>query len=193
METHTLVEAWIAGQRVMAQDAAVTSLISDHTPVISDLISDVRVAEWSHHTLEAMRHYFMEHHVTEASASLPQSVIDRLDAEHQAKFHSAEEDACTDTKRLYHSHLQSFQSATLEEAKHDFEEWKTSTFIPKWQAAETAAKAEKLAELNAFKHQLPIETEELKENAPIVVEKSPSTLAPTMSPVAGTNDPSQLE
>ena len=171
-ETHALVEAWVAGQRVMAQDAAVTGLVSDHTPDISELCADVRVAEWSRRILEAMKHHFMELHVTEASASLPQSLIDRLDAERQAKYNSAEEDACADAKRLYHSHLQSFQSATLEEAKHDFDTWKVTTLIPEWQAAEAAAKAEKLAELDAFKHQLTIETEELKENARIVAAKS---------------------
>ena len=171
-ETHALVEAWIAGQRVMAQDAAVTSLVSDHAPDISNLCSDVRVAEWSRRILEAMKHHFMELHVSEASASLPQSLVDRLDAERQAKYNSAEEDACADAKHLYHSHLQNLQSAALEEAKHDFESWKSTTLIPEWQAAEAAAKAEKLAELDAFKHQLAIETEDLKENARIVAAKS---------------------
>ena len=171
-EIHSLVEAWAAGQRVMAQDAAVTSLISDHAPDISKLCSDVRVAEWSCRILKAMKHHFMEHHVTEASASLPQPIVNRLDAECQAKYNSAEEDACADAKRLYHAHLQSLQSAALEEAKRDFEAWKTSTLIPEWQVAEAAAKAEKLAELNTFKHQLSIETEELKENARIVMAKS---------------------
>ena len=171
-ETHALVEAWIAGQRVMAQDAAVTSLVSDHAPVISELCSDVRVAKWSHRILEAMKHHFMELHVTEASASLPPSLVDRLDAERQAKYNSAEEDACADAKRLYHSRLQSLQSAALEEAKRDFDTWKATTLIPEWQAAEAAARAKKLTELDAFKHQLAIETEELKENARIVAAKS---------------------
>ena len=114
----------------------------------------------------------MEQHVTEASASLPQSLIDHLDAESQAKVNSAKEDACADAKCLYHAHLQSFQSTTLEEAKHDFEEWKLSTLIPEWQVVEAAAKADKLAKLDAFKHQLAIKTEELKENAHIIVVKS---------------------
>ena len=171
-EAHTHIQTWVDGERVAVQDAAILHLTADHAPPIADLVRDVCVVEWSCHILEAIRYYFMEQHVLEASVSLPQSLIDHLDAERQAKLNSAEEDACADAKRLHHAQLQSLQSAALEEAKRDFEEWKTSTLIPKWQAAEATAKAEKLAELNAFKHQLAVETEELKENARIVTAKS---------------------
>ena len=171
-EAHIHIQTWVDGERVAAQDAAILHLTADHAPPITDLVGDVRVVEWSCCILKAMRYYFMEQHVTEASASLPQSLIDRLDAKRQAKINSAKEDACADAKRLYHAQLQSLQSAALEEAKQDFEDWKTNTLIPEWQAAEANAKADKLAELNAFKHQLAIETEELKENARIIAAKS---------------------
>jgi len=34
------IEAWVAGQRVTVQDAAITCLVSDHAPDITQLISD---------------------------------------------------------------------------------------------------------------------------------------------------------
>ena len=171
-QAHTHIQTWVDGEHIAAQDTAILHLTADHAPLIADLVGDVCVVKWSRRILEAMRHHFMEQHVTEASASLPQSLIERLDAERQAKFNSTEEDACADAKQLYHAQLQSLQAAALEEAKRDFEDWKANTLIPEWQAAEAAAKAEKLAELDTFKHQLAIETEELKENARIVAAKS---------------------
>ena len=128
-ETHALVEAWIAGQRVMAQDAAVTSLVSDHAPNISELCSDVRVAEWSRRILKAMKHHFMELHVTEASASLPQSLVDRLDAERQAKYNSAEEDACADAKRVV-SEARANQKRTPRRPKDPFDHYKSFHYRP---------------------------------------------------------------
>ena len=171
-EAHTHIQTWVNGERVAAQDAAILHLTADHAPPIADLVGDVRVVEWSRRILKAMRHHFMEQHVTDATTSLPQSLIDRLNAERQAKFNSAEEDACADAKRLYHAKLQSLQAAAVVDAERDFEAWKESTLFPDWRAAEATAWAEKLQELDTFKHQLAIETEELKENARIVVAKS---------------------
>ena len=171
-EAHTLIQTWVNGERVAAQDAAILHLTADHAPPFADLIGDVCVVEWSRRLLEAMRHHFVEQHVVEASTSLPQSLIDRLDAECQAKYNSTEEDACADAKRLYHAKLQSLQAAVVDDTKRGFEAWKESTLFPEWRAAEATARADKLQELDAFKHQLTIETEELKENTRIVAAKS---------------------
>ena len=171
-EAHTHIQTWVNGKRVAAQDAAILHLTADHTPLIADLVGDMRVVEWSRRILEAMRHHLMEQHVMEASASLPQSLIDRLDAERQAKYNSAEEDACAEAKRLYHAKLQSLQASAIDDTKRDFEAWKESTLFPEWRTAEATARADKLQELDAFKHQLSIKTEELKENARIVAAKS---------------------
>ena len=171
-EAHIHIQTWVDSERVAAQDAAILHLTANHAPPIADLVRDVRVVEWSRRILEAMKHHFMEQHVEEALTSLPQSLIDRLDAERQAKFNSAEEDACAEAKRLYLAKLQSLQASATADAQRDFEAWKESTLFPEWRAAEANARAEKLQELDAFKHQLSIETEELKENACIIAAKS---------------------
>ena len=77
-----------------------------------------------------------------------------------------------EAKHLYHAELQRLQSDALVEVSHDFEHRKTTTLIPEWQLKEAVAKAEKLQELDAFKHSIAIETEEHKENARIVAAKS---------------------
>jgi len=82
---HLHVQAWADGQRVFAQDAAIQCLASDHSPDISDLISDPRLIEWSCRLLEVMKHHFTETLVTKASQTLPTHISDRLDAECQAK------------------------------------------------------------------------------------------------------------
>ena len=166
------VQAWADGQRVVAQDAAIQRLASDHSPDISELISDPRLIEWSRRLLEAMKLHFTETLVTEASSSLPTHLSDRLDAERQGKIDAARRDARAEAKRLYHAELTRLQSNALEEAARDFETWKSTTLIPEWQAKEASAKAEKLLELDAFKHGISIELEEHKENARLAAAKS---------------------
>jgi len=60
----------------------------------------------------------------------------------------------------------------MQEAAKDFKTWKSNILLPKWQAKEATTKAEKLLELDAFKHQIAIEMEDHKENARLVVAKS---------------------
>jgi len=167
-----LVDAWVSGERITAQDAAMNRLMSDHAPDISDLISDPRLLEWSHRLLEVMKHHFTESLVTEASSTLPTHLSDRLDAERQAKLDAAQSAARDEAKRLYYAELSRLQSGALEEASCDFEAWKISTLIPEWQAKEAAAKAEKLQELEAFQRMISVELEEHKENARITAAKS---------------------
>ena len=166
------VQAWADGQRVSAQDAAIQRLTSDHSPEISDLISDPRLIEWSGRLLEAMKFHFTETLVTKASHTLPTRLIDLLDAERQSKVDAARRDARAEAKRLYHAELTRLQSNALSEVAKDFETWKSTTLIPEWQAKEASAKAEKLQELDAFKHGIAIELEEHKENARLTAAKS---------------------
>ena len=166
------VQAWVDGERISAQDAAIQRLASDHSPDISDVISDPRLIEWSRCLLEAMKHHFTETLVTEVSHTLPTSLSDRLDAECQAKVDEACRDAREEARRLYHAELTCLQSATLQEAAQDFEMWKSDTLLPEFQAREASAKAEKLKELDAFKHGIAIELEEHKENARLIAAKS---------------------
>jgi len=166
------VQSWADGQRVAACDAAIQRLASDHSPNITDLISDPRLIKWSGRLLEAMKLHFTESLVTEASSTLPTHISDILDAERQGKVDAARRDARAEAKRLYHAELSRLQSNALEEATRDFETWKTTTLIPEWQAKEASAKAEKLQELDAFKHGITIELEEHKENARIAAAKS---------------------
>jgi len=172
-EAHVHIQDWVNGERISAQDAAITNLTSsDQPPDISTLISDPRLIGWSRRLLEAMKLHFTETLVTEASHVLPTHLSDRLDAKRQAKLDEARSAARAEAKRLYHAELQNLQSAAMREAAEDFEIWKVDTLIPEWQAKEAAAKAEKLLELDAFKHRIAIETEDHKENARIVVAKS---------------------
>ena len=92
------VQAWADGQRVSAQDAAIQRLVSDHSPDISELISNPRLIEWSGRLLEAMKLHFMESLVTKASSTLPTHLSDILDAEHQGKVDAACRDAHTEAK-----------------------------------------------------------------------------------------------
>ena len=171
-ETRLHVQAWAAGQRVSAQDAAIQRLAADRSPDISDLISDPRLIEWSNRLLEAMKLHFTETLVTEASHTLPTHISDLLDAERQTKVDAARRDARAEAKRLYHAELTRLQSNALSEATRDFETWKSTTLIPEWQAKEASVKAEKLLELDAFKHGIAIELEEHKENARLTAAKS---------------------
>jgi len=166
------VQAWVDGEHISAQDATIQCLVSDHSPDISEVISDPRLIEWSHRLLEVMKHHFTETLVTEASQTLPTSLSDRLDAERQAKTDAARRDACAEAKRLYHAELTRLQSSALQEAACDFEAWKSDTLAPEYQAKEASAKAEKLQELDAFKHGIAIELEEHKENACLTAAKS---------------------
>jgi len=134
---HLHIQAWADGQRIIAQDAAIQRLATDHAPDISDLISDPRLIEWSGRLLEAMKLHFTETLVTEASSSLPTSISDRLDAERQAKIDAARRDARAEAKHLYHAELTHLQSSALQEAARDFESWKSDTLLPEWQAKES--------------------------------------------------------
>ena len=169
---HLHVQLWVDGERISAQAAAINSLASNHAPDISEVISDPRLIEWSCRLLKVMKHHFTESLVTKATHTLPAHLSDRLDAERQAKLDTARSDGRAEAKCLYHAELQRLQSDALAEASRDFEHWKTTTLIPEWQSKEAAAKAEKLRELDAFKHGIAIETEEHKENTCIIAAKS---------------------
>jgi len=147
-------------------------LASDHSPDISEVISDPRLIKWSCRLLEVMRYHFTETLVTKASQTLPTHISDLLDAEHQAKIDAARHDARAEAKRLYHTELTHLQANALAEADKDFETWKSTTLIPEYQAKEASAKAATLQELDAFKHGIAIELEEHKENAHLVAAKS---------------------
>jgi len=170
--TRLHVQAWVDGEHISAQDATIQCLASDHSPDISEVISDPRLIEWSHRLLEAMKHHFMETLVTEASKTLPMSLSNRLDAERQAKVDDARRNARKEARRLYHAELTCLQSGALQEATRDFKTWKSDTLLPEFQAREASAKAEKLWELDAFKHGIAIELEEHKENAHLIAVKS---------------------
>ena len=155
---HLHIQSWVDSERLYAQDAAITSLTSDHAPEIGTLISDPRVVEWSRRLLEVMKHHFTETLVSDASHALPQSLVDRLDAERQAKFNSAEEDACADAKRLYDAELLRRQTATLSAATVDFHQWTSSTLNPKFRAKEAEACAQADREFARFKTDLEAES-----------------------------------
>jgi len=57
----------------------------------------------------------------------------------------------------------------LEEAKHDFKLWKSSTLMPEFQAKEAKAGAVAHQELSAFRHALKVESNEWKEAARLTV------------------------
>jgi len=170
--THPLVDVWVSGECISAQDTAINRLTSDHAPDISILISDPCLIEWSYHLLKAMKLHFTKSLVTKASHTLPTHLSDLLDAEHQTKVDAACHDARAEAKHLFHAELTRLQSSALEEAARDFETWKSTTLIPEWQAKEASAKAEKLLELDAFKYCIAIEMEDHKENARLVTAKS---------------------
>ena len=155
--THLHVQSWVDGERVSAQDTAINSLTSNHAPDISTLISDPCLVEWLRRLLEVMKHHFTETLISDASHTLPSSLIDRLDAERQAKFNTAEEDACADAKHLYKAELLRRQSAALSEASADFSAWMDSTLTPEFQAKKLASRAHAERELARF--QTDLETE----------------------------------
>jgi len=166
------IQAWVDGEHISAQDAAIQRLASDHSPDISKVISDPRLIEWSCRLLKVMQHHFTETLVTGASHTLPTHLSNRLDAKHQAKADAAHCDARAEVKHLYHAELACLQTSTLEEAACDFKTWQSTMLIPEWQAKEASVKAEKLQELDAFKHGISIKLEEHKENARIAAAKS---------------------
>jgi len=85
------------------------------------------------------------------------SLINRLDAEHQAKINSAKEDACADAKRLYDTELLRHQTATLSEATADFHNWLSSTLLPEYQAKEAESHTQADWEFACFKTDLEAE------------------------------------
>jgi len=169
---HLHVQAWVDGEHISAQDATIQRLASDHSPDISEVISDPCLIEWSRRLLEVMKHHFTETLITKASQTLPTSLSDRLDAERQAKVDMARRNARAEVKYLYHAELTRLQSSALSEAARDFEMWKSTMLIPEWQAKEASVKVEKLQELDTFKHGIAIKLEEHKENARLVAAKS---------------------
>jgi len=153
-QAHVFIQDWVNGERTTAQDAAINSLTSDHAPDISTLFSDPRLVEWSRRLLKVMKHHFTETLISDASHSLPLSLVDRLNVEHQAKFDTAEENACADAKRLYKAELLRRQTAALSEASTDFSAWMVSTLTPECQAKELASHAQAEREFVCFKADL---------------------------------------
>jgi len=91
--------------------------------------------------------------MVEASSSLPPPppvTIELLDARRAMAVDQAKADAKEEAQRTYHAALQNLQTAALEEAKCDFELWKSSTLMPEFQAKEAEAGAVAHQELSAF-------------------------------------------
>ena len=176
-KARTLIEAWVAGQRVAATDAAINNLVSNNpTSFAEQLIADERVTEWSRRILEAMRQH-LDNTLVDRATHLPQSILDKLAAERQAKLDRAEEDACEDAKRLYHAELTRLQNEEYERAHQEFAAWRDTVCAPEFQAKEEAFRVEKLRELDAAKHAMTIEAEEAKETARLAIARSVTTPA----------------
>jgi len=171
-DTHIFIQDWVNGEHVSMQDTAITSLTSNRSLDISSLISNPRLIDWSCRLLEAIKLHFTETLTTKASHILPTHLSNRLDAKCQAKLDKAWAAAHDKAKRLYYTEPWNLQSITSQEATDDFKTWKVNTLIPEWQAKEAAVKAEKLQELDVFKHCITIKMEDHKENARLVVAKS---------------------
>jgi len=150
-QAHIFIQDWVNGECITAQDAAINSLTSEHTPDISTLISDPCLIEWSCRLLEVMKHHFTETLISDASHSLPSSLVGHLDAERQAKLNAAEEDAHADAKCLYKAELLRRQTAALSEASTEFSAWMASTLTPECQAKELASCAQAEHEFVRFK------------------------------------------
>ena len=167
---HSLIDAWVAGERTAAHDTAINNLVAENPKFISaHLISDDRVAEWSHRIREAMMVFLNDANTDVAASALPQPICDRLQAECQAKLDQAESDACVDAKRLYNSELARRQSTAYTDAEAAFAVWKSTVCKPEFQAKEEAYRIEKLQLLDAEKHAMIIQADELKEQQRLAV------------------------
>ena len=114
------IKAWLAGQWVTAQDVAITRLVSDHAPDITQLISNPHVIEWSNHIKEAMSHHLDGLISEEASTLLTPSITAQLDTHHSQLLEEARAKACQEGQRLFHTQLQSQQSKALADAQEAF-------------------------------------------------------------------------
>jgi len=136
---HPIIEAWVTGKRIAAQDTAIAHLVSNHAPDFSSLISDPCVTEWAHHLLKAMRHHFSECLLDDTSSTLPQHIRDNLDACRSSKIDKVKRDASKEARHTYSAALQNLQAPALEEVWQGFETWKTDVLMPEWQAKEEKA------------------------------------------------------
>ena len=123
--TNLDIEAWLARQRVVTQDAAITCLVSDHAPDITSLISDPCVIEWSNRIQEAMRHHLNGIISDEASTLLTPSITAQIDAHRSQLLEEAHAEARQEGQCLFHAQLQSQQSEALADAQEAFTQWKT--------------------------------------------------------------------
>jgi len=128
-----------------------------------NLISDDRVAEWSRRIREAMMAFLNNANTDVAASALPQPICDRLRAERQAKLNQAESDACADAKNLYDAELACHQSTAYTDTEAAFAIWKSMVCEPEFQAKEEAYCIEKLRLLDAEKHAMTIQADDLKE------------------------------
>ena len=162
--TNLEVSAWLARQRLTAQDVALTNLISVNPPNITDLISDPCVIEWSGHLKEAMKQHLDGLISEEAPTLLTPSIKAQLDAHRAELLEEARAEAHQEGQRLFHAQLQSQQSAALAEAQEAFTQWKAD-LDAEFSGKREAAREESLQDLAAHKHILTIEAEEQKEQA----------------------------
>jgi len=162
--TNLDIEAWLAGQRVTAQDAAITHLVSDHAPDITQLISDPCVIKWSNRIKEAMSHHLDGLISEEASTLLTPSITAQLDDHRSKLLEEACAEACQEGQCLFHTQLQSQQSIALADAQAAFTQWKMDNDAD-FTAKREAARKESLWDLAAYKHALTVEAEEQKEHA----------------------------
>ena len=89
----------------------------------------------------------------------------------------AKADAKEEARRTYHAALQNLPTAALEEAKRNFELWKSSTLMPEFQAKEAEAGAAAHQELSAFRHALKVESNERKEATRLTVRQRKASLS----------------
>jgi len=177
--THDELKAWFTGPVSPHRTWQLTAL-SDHAPAFDHLISDPQVIERSQRLLEATRHHFQEMLTVEAFSSLPPpppATIELLDARRAMAVDQAKADAKEEAQRTYHTALQNLQTTALEEAKRDFELWKSSTLMPEFQAKEAKAGAAAHQELSAFRHALKVESNEWKEAARLTVRQRKASLS----------------
>jgi len=161
---HSLIDAWVAGERTAAHDAAINNLVAKNPKFISaHLISDDQVAEWSRRICEAMMAFLNDTNTDVAASALPQPICDHLRAEHQAKLNQAKSDACTDTKNLYDAELACCQSTAYTNTEAAFAIWKSTVCEPKFQAKEEAYRIKKLQLLDVEKHAMTFQADDLKE------------------------------
>jgi len=163
--TNQEIDDFLANRRALAFDTVINQLVSEHAPSFDHLLGDPRLVEWARRLHESMSHYYQETLTAESTTALHPNIRECLDSHRQEAIDTAKADAKEKARQVHYATLQNLQAAAMEEAQRDFENWKTSTLIPEFQAKEAAARESAVSDLTAYKHILTIKSEERKENA----------------------------